>query len=236
MKKLDNNRILKLTSTRSSWRIPAQHGTELDKNKEMKAVRKEVLDRDNCTCYYCGFKSERHQEIHHLDHNHENFALNNLTTVCPLCHQVFHLSTVGDTGGGSIIWLPEISQVDINNLCRAIFIALKSGQDEWVNTAKSLYVSLESRKHFVSNALGNDAINPMTLAQSLLKMPKEYVEEKSSEFLAPLRLLPSVTRFDIQVDYWASVQYKDLPVGDDWKKIIPDSMDVFDMKNKASIR
>lgn len=236
MKRLHDDKVLKLVSTRSSWRIPAQHGTELDKSKRMKEVRKIILERDNYTCYYCGFRSERHQEIHHLDHNHDNYDHSNLTTVCPLCHQASHLSTVGDTGGGSIIWLPEISQVDLNRLCIAIFIALKSGQDEWVNSAKSLYVSLDSRKHLVTSALGNEASDPMTLAQSLLKMPQDELNKRSDEFLAPLRLLPLVTRFDIPVDYWISKQYKDLPVGDAWKAVIPESMDVFEMKNKSSMR
>jgi len=236
MKKLEEQKVLKLVSTRSSWRIPAQNGTELDTSKKMRAIRKEILERDDYTCYYCDFRSERHQEIHHIDHNHDNMNPENLTTICPLCHQCFHLSTVGDTGGGSIILLPEISQIALNKLCRSIFIALKSEQDEWVNSARNLYVSLESRKNMVTSLLGTEAADPMTLAQSLLKVPPEQLAKRSDEFLAPLRLLPLGTRFDIQVDYWASVQYKDLPVGSAWEQLIPKDVDVFEMKNRASKR
>ena len=76
----------------------------------------------------------------------------------------------------------------------------------------------------------------MPLAQILLKIPPEELEKRSDEFLAPLRLLPLVNRFDIHVDYWIYKQYKDIPVGDMWKNIIPESMDIFEMKNKSSIR
>ena len=88
---------LSLYSSRATWLTPATHGSEMDEDPKMLAVRKTILERDNYKCNYCGFKSDKYQEIHHLNHNHMDFNESNLVTICPLCHQSFHLSTCSQT-------------------------------------------------------------------------------------------------------------------------------------------
>lgn len=59
--------------------------------QEWKKTRVRILTRDDYTCVYCGYRAEKYQEVHHIDGNHDNNHEENLLTVCPLCHAVFHV-------------------------------------------------------------------------------------------------------------------------------------------------
>lgn len=226
------NNELKLYSSKANWLTPATHGSEMDEDKRMIEVRSKILARDNHTCHYCGFRSEKYQEIHHINHNHSDFNEDNLTTICPLCHQSFHLSTCSQTKGGIIIWLPEISQVDLNNLCRFIFMAQKCKQDKWNGISRKMFSNLQSRMNFVTNELGAEAHEPIVLAQALLKIPEEKFDPV---ILSSLRLLPFASRFELELDYWTKNVYGDFAV-EGWSKLVPESLNIFDLKNKQIIK
>lgn len=60
-------------------------------------LRKEVLDRDNYKCVFCGLSDlesrllfGRSLTIHHMDGNKDNGSINNLITLCMHCHQRWH--------------------------------------------------------------------------------------------------------------------------------------------------
>lgn len=211
---------LLLGVARASWAAPINHGSELDNTKKLVEVRDKIFKRDNHTCQYCGWKSERFQEIHHKNHNHKDYREKNLITACPLCHQVFHLSSASITEGGEIIWLPELTQEELNQLCIAIFIAERSGnKKKWEGPAKRLFNALNSRSDFVNNNLADKASDPGVFAQTLLKMTEEQYNERH-KFVKNLRLLPFPGRFTTQIDYWSTADYKNLPL-DAWLDIIP---------------
>lgn len=210
---------LLLGSERSAWLMPVNHGSEFDPNKKLIAKRDSILKRDNYTCKYCNWRSERHQEIHHLNHNHKDYKDSNLETVCPLCHQIFHLSSASITEGAEIIWLPEISQEDLNRLCIAIFVAEKSGNKKWEGPAKRLFNALNARSDFVNNSLADKASDPGIFAETLLNMDKEMYKNRY-KFVKNLRLLPFSSRFIPQIEYWSAFSFKDLNL-DDWLGIIP---------------
>lgn len=198
-----------LSATRSSWQVSPEHGSEMDKSAKMKEVRDSILSRDAHTCYYCGFKAQKWQEIHHLNDDHSDFSTNNLTTVCALCHQCYHLGLAGSTGGGEVIWLPELTQVQLNHLVRSIFVAMVDESGPLFSSANSFYGSLQSRAIFMEQNFAAGASDPASLGQVLLKMKKDEYE-KRSEFLKNIRLLPKEARFGPQIKYWADVVYKDV--------------------------
>lgn len=194
-----------LSATRASWSVSTNHGTESDKDKRLpKELREKILKRDDYTCQGCLFRSLRFQEIHHRDSDHRNYDENNLTTLCPLCHQVFHLPLAATTMGGTIIWLPEISQADINRLCIGILSVPKSQpKSRYFGVSRALFGAMEGRKSFVDKLGSND---PGVVAQMLINMtPKQYKERH--EIVQHLRLLPTNTRFEEQASYWASEKF-----------------------------
>jgi len=54
------------------------------------SLRKKILERDNYTCQYCGYRSKKYQLAHHLDGNPNNNKENNLITVCQMCNLILH--------------------------------------------------------------------------------------------------------------------------------------------------
>lgn len=226
------NKELRLTSHISSWLAPTLHGTASDNDPRMMEVRDKILLRDDYTCHYCGFKSLEHQEIHHFNHNHDDFNEKNLTTVCPLCHQVFHLSTCSQSTGGSIIVLKDISQVDLNNLCRMLFVARASGIKEWVNVSKQIYDTLRSTITIIDQQISPNGSEPMIFAQTLHNLSETVLNE---EHMKSFKLLPKYNRFEKQVEYWKDNVFKDLPV-EKWRSLIPTTIDVDEIERNIKLK
>ena len=105
--------------------ISLSHGSLLDRSvsPEVIEIYKEAMERDKFTCRYCGFHCEKGQEVNHINHDHSNHLLSNLETVCSLCHQSFHLNSVDINKSAELIWLPEMTQEELNHLCRTLFVA-----------------------------------------------------------------------------------------------------------------
>ena len=210
-----------LSATRASWQIPAHHGTEQDAAASMKEARPKVLARDDYTCKFCGFKAQKWQEVHHIDDDHTNMSLSNLETACAFCHQCFHLGLAGSTAGGMLIWLPEMTQVELNHLSRALFVAMRDDKSKVYAAASGLYMSLESRGVFMEQHFAAGASDPGILGQAFLKM-KPDIYEKREGFLKNIRLLPQRSRFEAQVKYWSEIVFRDLPP-ETWERLIQDA-------------
>jgi len=55
------------------------------------AQRNSALKRSNYCCVFCGAKSLKFNEVHHLDDNHHNNSPENLVAICKLCHPYHHI-------------------------------------------------------------------------------------------------------------------------------------------------
>lgn len=215
MKKL---RPIVLSANRKSWRMLDAHADETDTRYH--AVRQQVLERDDHTCAYCGFKAEKYQEVHHLDDDHGHNQLTNLVTACTFCHMDFHLAMAGIRNAGVIIFCPEYSQADLNNLVRAIFIAVANkGVHE--DAARTLYNGLETRASVIEESLFKGASSPSNYGQGLLNMPAE-AQATQTDRLGGVRLLPRMNAFAKQIAYWQSDDKLFGAVPDkEWDKALP---------------
>lgn len=201
-------KILKITTKKHLWTSSPIHGTEKDTDERMVKVYPDIIKRDKHTCQYCGFKSKKYMEIHHIDHNHNNFDEKNLTTCCPLCHQCFHLPTVEAYKGGKMIWLPEIPQNILNNLCIHIFIAMKTKDN---SSAQTMYTDLSERGAFLVNMIGKkqDSDKASAFAELMVGLDLDKLEDQIiyNNIQNNIRILPDISRFNTQVEYWAN-EYK----------------------------
>lgn len=207
-----------LSATRASWQIPANHGTEQDNSASMKEVRSKVFERDRHTCRYCGFKAKSWQEVHHINDDHSDMTMSNLATACAFCHQCFHLGLAGSTAGGTLIWLPEISQAELNHLARSLFVAMRDDKSKIYAAASVLYMSLESRGVFLEQNFAPGASNPGVFGQAFLKMKPEVYANRA-DFMTNIRLLPMRSRFEAQIKYWTEVVFRDLPP-ESWERLV----------------
>jgi intracellular multiplication protein IcmJ len=70
------------------WRNP-QQSKKLE-GDEWKALRQRILARDNFTCTYCGYRSEKYQIVDHIDGDPENNSDENFQIVCQMCNLIKH--------------------------------------------------------------------------------------------------------------------------------------------------
>jgi intracellular multiplication protein IcmJ len=223
-----------LSASRKSWKMSSTHGTEYDKEYKdqkgnpgkQKAIWDSIWSRDKNKCYYCRFESKKYQEIHHLNDDHSDNSTDNLVTVCPLCHQNFHLDTSSTTNGGKIVWLPEFSQQELNYLSRAIFIAIDEADAKeetenlpgFIKIARILENSLAERSLIVDQQIQNGASDPAIFANALINMTESQYEKRFG-YLKPFKLLNLRSRFPIQTKYWKNNVFKDIPINT-WEKLI----------------
>ena len=193
-----------------------QHSSRADEG--FADVRQKVLARDKYTCVHCGFRSEKYQEVHHLDDNHANNKPSNLATVCPLCHSVHHIGFAGGKGA-ILIWWPEIAQVDFNNLLRTIWIAIAFGDEQIKAKSKNLLSLIEHRRQMVLNVLGTDS--PVDVANALLNMNEEQMKLADAT-LAGVRLMVPASAFEDAIAYWGRGTYKEL-MPETWERLLAES-------------
>lgn len=218
MAKLD----LVLDAKRSAWALSASHGTEHDRSSRTQALYDKILKRDDHVCQGCGWRAQRYQEIHPIDGDHRNADPDNWVTVCPLCHQVFHLPQASGVGGGKLIWLPEISQAHLNLLSIPMFVAWRNPRHPFHGVATTLRSALSNRAAYFQSRFHQD--DPMLLAQVIVKLPPDQYERRC-EMLKHIRLWPQPERFEEAIDHWEETVFNQWQAAD-WAKALPESFDL----------
>jgi intracellular multiplication protein IcmJ len=177
------------------------------------AFSKKVLRRDSYTCQYCGFQAREYQEIVNHDQNYSNNKLSNLVTACCFCTQCFFLESVGvgGFGGGTLIYLPEISQNSLDSFCHVLFCAI-ANDTGYKNTAQNIYRSFKLRSQTVEEQFGEGTSNPAVLGQLLIDSATKNITVRD-DILKDLRLLPSRASFRTQIEHWAATALNELAVG-----------------------
>lgn len=66
------------------------HQTKWLDGKRWKELRQTILEKDNFTCVYCGYRSEKYQIVDHIDGDPENHNESNLQVVCQMCNLIKH--------------------------------------------------------------------------------------------------------------------------------------------------
>lgn len=199
-------REITLRAEPGKWRIFA--GRKV--NKAFQAASKKILARDSYTCQFCGFQAQEYQDIVNLDHNYRNNKAGNMATACCFCSQCFFLESIGLDGvsGGQMIYLPEITQTELNSLCHVLFCAMGSG-DTYQDSAQAIYRSLRLRSQVVEKELGSGLSNPSTFGRILIETKAKY-SEGNYTFIEKLRVLPSFSRFKTQLTAWTNAALAEL--------------------------
>jgi hypothetical protein len=144
-------------------------------------------------------------------------AANKGRWVCPLCHACLHLDIAGRMRAGKIIWLPELTQEELNILCLASFLAMrKAGVNRkhaetqaMCDQIARLYKTFDRRAEAVEGFLGEDQAlfarqtlsSPGYIASLIVSAQRE--SKLSPRIVAQrvegLRLLPAPEAFEAYI-------------------------------------
>jgi intracellular multiplication protein IcmJ len=181
-------------------------------------LRQKIFERDDHTCRYCGFRALKYQEVQPVNGMADDLRPENLATACIFCHQCFNLDRVGQMRSGVLIWLPEVSQVDLHHIARAVYVARVS-QVPASEASKRILEILMRRREEVKRRLGSEDPQLLSLVFREYLTARHYgLREKKLE---GVRLFPLDRRIIREADlefnqfpqilaYWRS---KDGPFG-----------------------
>jgi len=174
-------------------------------------IRDKILVRDRHMCQFCGFQAREYQEVVNLDENYYNNKLNNMATACVFCTQCFFIEAVGqhDFGGGNLIYLPEMTQAELNSFCHVLFCAMTNGTG-YSDTSQSLYQTLKFRSQPIEDKFGSGMSDPCIFSRVLLEYEGKGKEELMKKILTNFRLLPSYVKFKKQLERWAASAAEEL--------------------------
>ncbi|GJL86282.1 MAG: hypothetical protein DHS20C02_20570 [Micavibrio sp.] len=199
-------------------------------------LKQKVFKRDDNTCTFCRFKSQKYQEVHFLNNDIKDTNSHNLATACIFCHQCFNMEQVSIMRSGVLIWLPEISQAQLHHIARAIYVA-RISQGPVADAARRSLDTLMERREEVRKRIGTD--DPYILAMVM----RDYLGAKHYHYrdkkLEGVRLFPLDRRIIKEADlefnqfpqilaYWRS---KDGPFGG---KAPPTWLSIYQDMAKAS--
>lgn len=196
---------LELKIQQGNWRVFAARKAQ----QKFAEFAEKIFLRDNYICQFCGFQAKEFQEVINLDQNYYNNKLANMVTACCFCAQCFFLESVGVSyGGGTLIFLPDISQSNLNSFCHVLFCAI-SNDTGYRATAQTIYRTLKFRSQMVEEQFGEGSSDPAVFSQLLLDSQHGDVSNQK-ELLGNFRLLPSRARFREQIEKWAATALREL--------------------------
>lgn len=164
-------------------------------NADFEDIRGKARKRDAYQCQGCGLKTNQAKSflhVHHIDFNHEHNILENFVTLCTLCHGVLHLgNSARKYPNMRLVWLPEISQADLNLLTWATGIAIKREEGKKIPKCASKLAELIVKRPFPANWPGKDG-------NEIFK--KLMLEEKTSNSVAAFcNLLAKINHADAKI-------------------------------------
>ena len=163
-----------------------------------------IFSRDEHKCQFCGFQSKVNMDIVNLNNDYGDNKTSNLVTACPLCSQCKFIDMVGYTEntGGMIIYLPEISQAQLNGLCHALFASSNLGTEEHKIT-KDIMNNLKLRAKLVEKKFAKGVNKPSLLGQLMIDTPMQNKESFYELIRKNLRLLPDADAFKKCLYKWS---------------------------------
>lgn len=183
-------------------------------NKNFLKLESQILARDKNTCRYCGFSSEKYQVVVNINHNYNagQSTPENLATACLFCAQCFFLDAIGheNNWGGTLIYLPEISQADLNHFSRVLFASMLRDAP-YKGKLQTVYLNLKDRENIVNEIFGPKSSDPYVFGQTLSDSNLN-AEQMQHPILQQLRLLPDRKCFTEEIFYWKTTVFDQIPL------------------------
>ncbi len=198
-----------------------------------KSQFEKTLGRDSFSCRCCGFFSKKYQRVLPMNAlSSGKGGGEDFVTICSFCELTATLDRAGQTGAGYLIWLPEISQGELNHVMHALYVARESACAELSKAASRTLDVLTARRAEAKKRLGTD--DPLIFATALLEQVEPNGDAARATRLEGIRFLPldryfipvrgqETNVFPQMLTYWGSSEgpYGKIPV-DQWTALFAD--------------
>lgn len=166
-------------------------------DKRFVPFAEKVWARDNHQCRYCGFSSREHMEVVNLNGNYRQNTLSNMTTSCAFCTPCFFLDGIGQglPGTGVFIYMPDMTQGELNALCHVLMHGLVVGSGEQLSQLRSHYRSLRLRSQLVEKHIGEGFSDIAQYVRVLADAKSEKLADFQEAFQENVRFLPDLAAF-----------------------------------------
>lgn len=177
-----------------------------------KPFKEKIFKRDKDQCQFCGFHANVHMSVVNLDHNYQNNKTTNMVTACPMCVDTLFLEMCGrlSSGGGTIIFLPEISQTDLIGMTHVAFCA-KHTSESYQSLSDGLLSTFKLRAKSVEKVFGKGLSQPHLLGQLMIDTPLQDQQKFFKTIHQNLRFLPDPNRYQKQLDDWRKMEETEDP-------------------------
>jgi len=165
--------------------------------KLFQKIRKEVMIANKYTCQFCYFRSPD-LDVINLDNDYSHNAKSNLVGACELCAKCTLLDSyqLDYDGEDKIIYLPELTQEQLNQLIRILFCQTKSGDPDAGYNAKMMTAQLQDRAGWLDEKTGCKMSHPAMFVH--------YMGNKThdTKLVGKLRWLPDISSFAEKIPQW----------------------------------
>lgn len=195
--------------------------TEKEKN--------DVDSKKNDQCPFCGVNIEEHSHYHYKN---EKWYKS-----CSFCYYAENIDKLVAMNKGDFIFLNDISQVDLFNILRQIYLLeyihknQKNKIDEHIEEIYDSFLlikdSLNDRIEYASNLICPSA-NDINIVTDYLSVCSEEEYKNSKITLKYLRWLPNKEIFKNEIEFWIEKNFKNNCHPKDYKKII---LEIGNLKN-----
>lgn len=154
---------------------------------------KKVHLRDKNTCLFCGW-NERNLSLLSVSSLTCNYDMNtsqkHLVTSCVICQLTQRLGMAANLGAGDLIYLPELTQAQVNEIARAIFLAKKLKVKDCDDAIEPLISYIQDeRKVLAAQYVGPVPFKLNNFAVALRELEQEFYLKRET-MLSPLRFWP----------------------------------------------
>lgn len=168
-------------------------------NPKFKKIAQIIMQRDDFTCQYTGYKGPG-LEVINKDGDYSNNIKSNLVTACSLAARCLLLDnyTLEYTGEDKMIYLPEMTQAQLLNLVRILFCQMSDDakDSEAAYNAKMVIAQLHDRAKHLDDTLDVKLSNPGYFTY--------YLNQKNRDMalINKVRWLPAFDSFKAAIAGW----------------------------------
>lgn len=166
-------------------------------------VRAKILERDNYTCQCCRFESSS-LEVVNRDNDYSHNQESNFIAVCSLCAKCTLLDSysIDYSGGDKIIYCPELSQEQLNQLVRLLMCHMYGQDGDEIYNAKMTMAQLQDRAAWLDEKAGCKLSHPALFIHYM------HSRQSDKQLVNRLRWLPSPADYEEEIKHWQSVIFE----------------------------